>query len=253
MTAASPARARKAASDPSGAQPVTPRRRAGRPPNAVLDKAQITRAALKLIELEGYKGLTMSALARRLGVAPSALYNHVAAKSDVLLLVEDHLMARVDVSVFGSQPWESAVRRWAWSYRDVFARHTPLIPVIAILPVTNAPRTVTMYEAVTAGFLADGWPQERIVDAIVALESFIYGSAFDVTAPAGIFDTGGLAGAAPLFSAAVARRSGAQAGSGSRSGTGPGSGSGTGSSSDNAFGLGLDALISGLAASRTRT
>ncbi|MCZ2401911.1 TetR family transcriptional regulator [Paenarthrobacter sp. Z7-10] len=224
-----------------------PRRRAGRPSKAVLDTEQITRAALKLIELQGYKGLTMSALARRLGVAPSALYNHVAAKADVLVLVEDHLMAGVDVSGFATQSWESAVRRWAWSYRDVFARHTPLIPVIAVLPVTNAPRTVTMYEAVTAGFVAEGWPQERIVDAIVALESFIFGSAYDVTAPEGIFDTGALATTAPLFSTAVGRRTASANGAGDEKGNrvlGP---------SDSAFSLGLDALISGLAGSWPRT
>ncbi|WP_199727257.1 TetR/AcrR family transcriptional regulator [Cryobacterium tepidiphilum] len=212
----------------------SPRRAAGRPPQAVLSKAQITRAALKLIEADGYKGLTMSALAKRLGVAPSALYNHVAAKQDVLVLLEDHLMAMVDVSGFDGGQWEPGVRRWAWSYRDVFARHTPLIPVIAVLPVTNAPQTVAMYEAVTAGFLADGWPRDRIVDAIVALESFIFGSAFDVIAPPDIFETGGLAASAPEFSAAVADRWG----------------EGETSRSDSAFGIGLDALISGLSARR---
>ena len=225
------------------------KRRAGRPPSAVLGPAHITKAALKLIEQDGYKGLTMSALARRLGVAPSALYNHVASKADVLLLVEDHLMAGVDVSGFGAEPWDEAVRRWAWSYRNVFARHTPLINVIAVLPVTNAPQTVTMYEAVTAGFLDAGWPQERIIDAIVALESFIFGSAFDVTAPEDIFDTGTLAADNPLFSAAVRSRSirnSASPGSGSAAGSGSSSSS---SSSDSAFRLGLEALISGLRAS----
>jgi len=196
----------------------------------VLSKAQITRAALKLIAVDGYKGLTMSALAKRLGVAPSALYNHVAAKRDVLILLEDHLMGMVDVSGFDEGSWELGVRRWARSYRDVFARHTPLIPVIAVMPVTNAPQTVAMYEAVTAGFLADGWPHDRIIDAIVALESFIFGSAFDVTAPPDIFETGALAASAPEFSAAVADRWD----------------DGTGSRSDAAFEMGLDALIAGL-------
>lgn len=210
-----------------------PKRRAGRPPSAVLVPEHITRAALKLIEQDGYKGLTMSALARRLGVAPSALYNHVTSKQDVLLLVEDHLMAGVDVGGFGSEPWDEAVRRWAWSYRNVFARHTPLINVIAVLPVTNAPQTVTMYEAVTGGFLDAGWPQDRIIDAIVALESFIFGSAFDVTAPADIFDSGALSMNTPLFTAAVRTRS-------ARNGL---------NSSDSAFRLGLEALLSGLRAS----
>lgn len=211
------------------------RRRAGRPSAAVLDKAGITAAALDLIGKKGYDGLTMAGLARLLDVAPSALYNHVASKRDVLLLVEDHLTALVDVSGFGSQPWEDAVRTWAWSYRDVFAQHTPLIPVIAVLPVTDAPQTLAMYETVSAAFLDAGFPRERIVSAIVALESFIFGSAYDVTAPADIFDAGSMADATPHFTEAVASLA-AQ---------------GHGRPADVAFGLGLEALIAGLGALRT--
>lgn len=218
-----------------------PRRRAGRPPQALLSAARITQAALKLVSDNGYKGLTMAALARSLHVAPSALYNHVRSKQDVLLLVEDHLMGKVDVSAFGSLPWEHAVTIWAHSYRDVFAGHLPLIPVIALLPVTNAPATITMYEAVTKGFLNAGWSTETIVDAVVALESFIYGSAYDVNAPANIFDTGELAGDAPRFSAAVARR-GLVPAAGSEADAAPRN------DADAAFNLGLNAMIAGLAA-----
>ncbi|WP_426997621.1 TetR/AcrR family transcriptional regulator [Pseudarthrobacter sp. N5] len=215
-------------------QKVTDRRRAGRPAAAILDKAGITAAALKLIGKTGYDGLTMAALARSLNVAPSALYNHVESKRDVLLLVEDHLTALVDVSAFGTEPWEDAVRKWAWSYRDVFAEHTPLIPVIAVLPVTDAPQTLAMYETVSAGFRAAGFPPERIISAIVALESFIFGSAYDVTAPADIFDSGTMADSTPDFTTAVQ----SLAAQGHRK------------PADVAFSLGLEALVTGLGALR---
>lgn len=208
------------------------RRRAGRPTAAVLDQAGITLAALRLISKNGYDGLTMAALARSLNVAPSALYNHVASKHDVLMLVEDHLAAMVDVSAFGSDPWEDAVRQWAWSYRDVFSQHTPLIPVIAVLPVADAPKTLAMYEAVTAGFREAGFPEERIISAIVALEAFIFGAAYDVNAPEDIFDAGSLAGQTPNFTSAVDRLAE----------------QGHDRPADVAFSLGLEALISGFAA-----
>ncbi|WP_223253043.1 TetR/AcrR family transcriptional regulator [Arthrobacter sp. AFG7.2] len=211
----------------------TQRRKAGRPSAAVLDKAGITAGALKLISRKGYDGLTMAALAKQLEVAPSALYNHVAAKRDVLLLVEDHLTALVDVSGFGTASWEQAVRTWAWSYRNVFAEHTPLIPVIAVLPVTDAPQTLAMYETVSKGFLAAGFPQERVVSSIVALESFIFGSAYDVTAPEDIFESGSMAESTPNFTAAVRSSAGVP-----------------GRPADVAFELGLEALISGLGALR---
>jgi AcrR family transcriptional regulator len=210
------------------------RRRAGRPSAAVLDKAGITAAALELIGKKGYDGLTMAGLARLLDVAPSALYNHVASKRDVLLLVEDHLAALVDVSGFAAGTWEDAVRMWARSYRDVFAQHTPLIPVIAVLPVTDAPQTLAMYETVSAGFLRAGFPEALVVSSIVALESFIFGSAYDVTAPPDIFDAGSMADATPHFTGAVrslARQEHERP-------------------ADVAFSLGLEALITGLGALR---
>ncbi|MCY1226694.1 hypothetical protein D9M72_389360 [compost metagenome] len=163
-------------------------------------------------------------------MAPSALYNHVTSKRDVLVLVEDHLAALVDVSAFGREPWDEAVRRWAWSYRDVFSKHTPLIPVIAVLPVTDAPQTLAMYETVSEGLREAGFPEERIISSIVALESFIFGSAFDVTAPADIFDPGSMAESTPNFTAAV--QSLAE--------------QGHEKPADIAFSLGLEALISGL-------
>jgi AcrR family transcriptional regulator len=208
-------------------QPARPRRRVGRPAAAVLDQTGITAAALQLIGQSGYDGFTMAALARTLNVAPSALYNHVSSKREVLVLVQDHLTSFVDVSAFGAEPWDRAVRSWAWSYRDVFSKHTPLIPVIAVLPVADAPKTLAMYEAVSAGFLRAGFPQGRTVSAIVALESFIFGSAYDVTAPADIFDSGTMAESTPSFTAAVKGQDLA----------------GTASAADAAFSLGLEAMI----------
>jgi len=223
---------------PTPASPALPagstRRRAGRPTAAVLDQDGITTAALELISNKGYNGLTMAALARSLGVAPSALYNHVASKDDVLLLVEDHLAAMVDVSAFGVEPWDVAVRRWAWSYRDVFSEHTPLIPVIAVLPVANAPKTLAMYEAVTAGFRDAGFPEEKIISAIVALEAFVFGAAYDVTAPEDIFDAGSLTEQVPNFTAAVDRLALER----------------HERPTDVAFSLGLEALITGFGALR---
>lgn len=222
------------------------RRRAGRPSSAVLDKAGITSAALELVGRKGYDGLTMAALAKLLEVAPSALYNHVSSKQDVLLLVEDHLMSLVDVSSFGAAPWDEAVRTWAWSYRNVFAEHTPLIPVIAVLPVTDAPQTLAMYETVSKGFLDAGFPQERIISAIVALESFIFGSAYDVTAPEDIFDPGTMAEFTPYFTAAVRGSAGAALRGHPQAPEGSGTATGPLRAADAAFALGLDALVSGL-------
>ena len=140
-------------------------------------------------------------------------------------------MTMVDVGAFASEAWDEAVRRWAWSYREVFARHAPLVPVIAVMPVADAAGTLRMYEEVARGFRDGGWPEERIVPAIVALESFIYGSALDVMAPVDIFEAGGAAESFPVFTAAV------------RSATAI---AGEHPAADAAFRLGLESMIAGL-------
>jgi AcrR family transcriptional regulator len=204
-----------------------PRRPRGRPSNPLLTVDGITTAAVALLEERGQDGLTMAALARRLGVAPSALYNHVTDKQDVLRAVQDHVNARIDCSAFETLPWDGALAAWARSYRDAYARHPALVPVIAITPVRSAPHTVAMYERVTAGLLAGGWPEHLLTDVVVAVESFVLGSALDTQAPADIFDPGDLEDSAPVFTAATRARPG-------------------GDTALAAFDLGLGALLAGL-------
>jgi AcrR family transcriptional regulator len=209
--------------------------RAGRPTSGVLDRDAIARTALAIVDDRGYQSLTMAAVASTLGVAPSALYNHVTSKQDLLHLVQELVMDGVDHSLFDSHPLDQALRRWATSYRDVFAEHIPLIPVIAVLPVASSPRLLAMYESVAAGFARVGWEPERIVPAIVAIESFIFGSALDASAPDDIFEPGSEAERVPNFKAAID----AQRSTGRRS-------------ADAAFDAGLEALVAGLLAERTR-
>lgn len=207
------------------------RRKAGRPRGELLNRSKIAGAALRFVGDRGYDALTMSALAKALGVSASALYNHVESKQEVLQLVQDRVMDDVDCSGFASQPLGEAVRRWAGSYRDVFARHAPLVPVIAVLPVSGSPRTLQMYEQVAAGFARAGWDQQRIVPAIVALESFIFGSALDAVAPKDIFNVDHAVDDVPAFAGAVA----------SQRATGD-------DPAQDAFEYGLDALVRGLLA-----
>lgn len=222
------------AARPSGAA-AAPRRR-GRPSTPLLSRGKITTAALAVVARSGYDGLTMAALARELRTAPSALYNHVKSKDEVLNWLQDDVNDTIDTSGFAHDPWDLALTRWAHSYRDAFARHSPLIPVIAVLPVSGAPHTLAMYERVADGLRRGGWPEDQVVDTIVAVESFVLGSAMDVAAPEWIFDVGDRKDAAPTFAAAVAAR--------------PHRGA---AAADDAFALGLNALVAGLRATLAAT
>jgi AcrR family transcriptional regulator len=185
-----------------------PRRR-GRPTAPLLSQQKITRAAVELIELRGYTALTMAALARQLGVAPSALYNHVSSRRQLLLWLQDHVNQEIDCSDFGVRPWDVALESWAHSYRDAYARHSMLVPVIAVTPIAGSPHTVAMYEKVAAGLRDGGWPDDQVMDVVVAVESFVLGSALDAAAPDDIFDVP--SAQAPVLAEVVGARVGRDA------------------------------------------
>ena len=173
----------------------SPLRGRGRPNKAILTKENIADAALKIVTAKGVESLTMAALARSLGVATSALYNHVSGRDDVLNLVQELVMGQVDVtalerSLAGELDPREALEEWATGYRNAFSRLTPLVRVIALTPVADSPGTVAAYGLVTRVMEKAGVREQDIFPLLVALESFIFGSAFDVVAPAGIYDPG---------------------------------------------------------------
>ena len=58
-------------------------------------RARIVEVALELLDSDGTAGLTMRALAAKLGVAPTAIYWHVGDKAALLEAVVDHITADV--------------------------------------------------------------------------------------------------------------------------------------------------------------
>lgn len=182
----------------------------GRPSKSLVDRQKLSAAALEIVATDGYDKLTMTAVARHLGVATSALYNHIQGKQGLLALVEDAVMAQVDTAALedylaaadadetGDAAAESAaagsaadisaaLKGWARSYRAVLAAHRPLIEHIAVMPIYGTRETVEMYDLLVRCLGRAGVDESAVMDVIVAFESFIFGSAFDVTAPADIF------------------------------------------------------------------
>jgi AcrR family transcriptional regulator len=62
-------------------------------------REQIARAALSLIASQGVSGLSIAAVARRVGLVPSAIYRHFKSKGAVLDAVIDHVEGRLLTNV----------------------------------------------------------------------------------------------------------------------------------------------------------
>ncbi|GAA2177479.1 TetR/AcrR family transcriptional regulator C-terminal domain-containing protein [Leucobacter tardus] len=209
----------------------------GRPNENVLSRVLIVETALDLLDLHGRDGFGMRDIARRLGVRPSALYNHVASKDDVFRGIREVIATRITVAPFVTQRWDEALITWAHSYREVFASHPPTIALLAVMPFETDSEIFGTYEQVIEVLYREGWERAEALNILVAMESFILGSALDAAAPADMMSPGDRADI-PHFSAAYAERDMRTA----DSGAGP---------ADQAFEAGLNLLIAGLEAQRS--
>ena len=63
--------------------------------NTEVRQEQIIEAAMNLIASRGLKGLSMAALANRIGLVPSAIYRHFKGKDDIVDLVLDFIQERL--------------------------------------------------------------------------------------------------------------------------------------------------------------
>ncbi|WP_082678079.1 TetR/AcrR family transcriptional regulator [Leucobacter chromiiresistens] len=210
------------------------RRRAGRPKQNVLSPRLIHETALRLIDRHGVDGAGMRAIAAELGVRPSSLYNHVAGQHELIAGVRDLVSERIPTEPFADRPWDEALELWARGYRLAFASHPPTIALLAVQPLTGDSATSFMYDTVAAALVRAGWPEERALSVIVAFECFILGAALDLAADPTMLDPG-RRDDVPAFSGAYRARGAALDASGA-------------SPADDAFEIGLRAMLAGLRA-----
>ena len=196
----------------------------GRPHTPLLDRDRIADAALRLTDRRG--DFTILDLARALKVTPAAIYHHVDGRAEIVTLLRQRMARTVDASAFGQLPWDEALRCWATSYRETFAAHAGAIQMLAAEPIAD-PVVHAQYERAVTALEYAGFPHETVLAVITATESFVLGSALDLIAPP-VMVAGIDADATPrLAAAASAAPSGRPR-------------------ADQAFHLGLDALITGL-------
>jgi AcrR family transcriptional regulator len=196
----------------------------GRPHTPLLDRDRIADAALRLTDRRG--DFTILDLARALKVTPAAIYHHVDGRAGIITLLRERMARTVDASGFAHLPWDEALRRWAISYRETFAAHPGAIQMLAAEPVAD-PAVHAMYEQAATVLQDAGFPRHEVLAVITAVESFVLGSALDLAAPP-VMVSGINADATPRLAAAAAAPPSGRA------------------RADQAFHLGLDALIAGL-------
>jgi len=111
-----------------------------------LQRADIIHAALELMNESGEVGLTMRALASRLGVSPMALYRHVEDKAGLIRALSDHVYAGVLKEVPHQANAISVIRTLLSRYHEAVSHHPQLTLAIFANPEALAGVTAQLTE-----------------------------------------------------------------------------------------------------------
>ncbi|WP_343730017.1 TetR family transcriptional regulator [Duganella sp.] len=123
----------------------------GRPtPGSGVSRDAILAAALVLLDEGGGQGLTMRALAQRLGVTAMSLYRHVGDHAGLLRMLSDRVYAAVLEQPAGEAGALAHLRGLLTRYHQAIASHPQLTLAIFATPAAFAGVTRQITEQLTA-------------------------------------------------------------------------------------------------------
>lgn len=157
---------------------------------AGLTRDAVLAAARALVAETGAGGLTMRALARRLDVAPNALYSHVADKTDLLDQLLDDLLGAVE-RPSGGDPAAGVARLMTSTY-ETLVGHPHLVPLYLARQGARGPNAVRLGEVLDGLLAAAGVPdvpeaRRVLIIHAIGFAAFDAGDVLPAGATAGSF------------------------------------------------------------------
>ena len=141
----------------------SPGQRAGLTREAVLAGA---RAALAE---DGVDALSMRRLARRLGVAPNALYSHVAGRDDLVDALLDDALGEVRAPDPEPGDWRRGIEAMMRRTYEVLVAHPDLVPLYVARRGARGPNAVALGEQMLAMLARGGIEGDKAGEAMRAL------------------------------------------------------------------------------------
>jgi TetR/AcrR family transcriptional regulator, tetracycline repressor protein len=142
-----------------------------------LTKASIVAAALDLLDEAGLDGLTVRAVAGRLGVQAPALYWHVRNKQDLLDEMATEIWRRIGAELAAlppDLPWRQRMIAFAAITRRALLAHRDGAKVFSGTNLTDA-AVLDSREAALAAMIAHGFTAADVVRAYSLLYNFTIG------------------------------------------------------------------------------
>jgi len=152
---------------------------------SALDRDEVVRVALQLLDEVGLDGLTMRSLAERLGVKAASLYWHLRHKDELAELLLEAINAEIPEPQPGL-PWREQLERQAWAWRQALLRHRDAAR-LAMGRFVMRPQTLRRIELVLATLRAAGFSDADTASAAYVFSNFVPGFVAEETTarPAG--------------------------------------------------------------------
>jgi AcrR family transcriptional regulator len=128
-----------------------------------LTTERLTTATLTVIDRDGLDALTMRAVAKELGMATMSLYRYVTDKGELEVLVVDHVLAGVNLTVPPGD-WRERLAEVLSRVRDTVAAHPATVPLL-LRHRHSVPASLVQIEAMLAILADAGFIGERRVIA----------------------------------------------------------------------------------------
>lgn len=153
----------------------------GRP--AKLSRERLQAAALSLVDRHGLTGLSMRALAATLGVGPMTLYNHIAHREELEILVVEAVLAQAVWSRSDHADWRDSVREIATALWRAVRAHPHVIPLI-LTRRSRSPAVFEVSEAMLQALARSGRSGSELLAAFRSVQALVMGFAqVELTSP----------------------------------------------------------------------
>ncbi len=150
------------------------------PSRTPLTRARILEAALALVDAEGLDALSMRRLGAELSVEAMSLYHHVPSKAALLDGLHEVILSAVDLPRGGD--WIEALRAGARSFRAALTAHPHALPLFATRPAVTE-GSLRHVESALALLRRAGFDAGEGAGAFQALVSFVVGHTLAELAP----------------------------------------------------------------------
>lgn len=150
--------------------------KAGPAAPAGLNREVVLDAALALIDEAGTDGFTMRALARRLGVYPTAIYWYFPRKNDLMAAVVARALSDLSPQA-DPRDWRAFIAELFRRYRAAIRRHPHVAGLTGASLVSNAAIDLGLIDRIISALEHAGCPDDRLPAAFDVVISSMAGFA----------------------------------------------------------------------------